>query len=240
MVGNKIRFNISAFTHIGSVREKNQDSILVNKEYANNGFVNFQNQDFINCFVADGVGGNKAGEYASKYVLKELRKIDLSTLLESNKYLFEINNKLNKSAKKNENTIGSATTLSGIIYYKFKLRIIHSGDSEIWLLRNDSFIKITNEQVLNTQIPNSPITSYFGGNENHLSLDDEIFLDELTLKDKLLICSDGLFKAINQKQAKSVISADKHIENKTKKLLEIALQNKAEDNVSVILIDCIG
>ena len=112
---NKIRFNISAFTNIGSVREKNQDSILVNNQYANNGFVNFQNQDFINCYVADGVGGNKAGEYASKYVLQELQKIDISSLYESNKHLFEINEKLIKSSRKNENTIGSATTLSGII-----------------------------------------------------------------------------------------------------------------------------
>lgn len=235
---NKIRFNISAFTNIGSVREKNQDSILVNNQYTNNGFINFQNQEFISCFVADGVGGNKAGEYASKYVLRELQKTDLNLLLESNKYFFEINDNLIKSTNENQNTIGSATTLSGVIYCEYKLKIIHSGDSEIWLLRDDSFIKITNNQVLNSQIPNSPITSYFGGNNNHLTLDDEIFLDELSLNDKLLICSDGLFKALNLKQVKSIISANKDIENKTEKLLETALQNKAEDNVSVILIDC--
>jgi protein phosphatase len=140
------KFNISAFTDIGTIREKNQDGILVNGQFSDVGFINEKNLGFLNCFVADGVGGNKAGEFASKFVLENLKNIESETLETiSDGYFAKINNDLIKITKKDQKLVGSATTLSGLIYRNSILKIIHAGDSEIWLLRNDSFIKITND-----------------------------------------------------------------------------------------------
>jgi protein phosphatase len=233
-----MKFNISAFTDIGTLRKKNQDSILVNNQFTNEGFINLSNEAFISCFVADGVGGNRAGEFASKFILEKLINMDLDSILTEDNYFSQINDELIALSQQNINLTGTATTLSGIVYFNSKLKIVHSGDSEVWLLRNDSFIKLTNDQVLNTQIQNSPITSYFGGNESYLTLDKDIFLDDINVNDKIVICSDGLFKTLNQKQVKSIINADKALAEKTKKILQSALQNNAEDNLSVILIDC--
>jgi protein phosphatase len=239
-LANKIncKFNISAFTDIGTIRKKNQDSILVNGQFSNTGFINKKNQEFLSCFVADGVGGNKAGEFASKFVLERIRKTQLENFNSIDEaYFKEINTNLIDTSKQDQKSIGSATTLSGVLYSKSTLKIIHAGDSEIWLLRNDSFIKITNNQVLNTKIENSPITSYFGGNEDYLKLDSNIYLAEILVSDKFLICSDGLFKAMNPKQLKSILSAEKDLNIKTEKILDVVLENGAEDNVSVILIE---
>lgn len=237
-MANKIncKFNISAFTDNGSIRKKNQDSILVNGQFSNLGFINKKNQEFLSCFVADGVGGNKAGEFASKFVLESISNLEKSTVLENENFK-KINSDLIYITKKDQKLIGSATTLSGVLYADSTLKIIHAGDSEIWLLRNDSFIKITNDQVLNAKIENSPITSYFGGNEDYLKLDNTIYLEEILLSDKFLICSDGLFKAMKPKQLKSILSAEKELNIKTEKILEVVLENGAEDNVSVILIE---
>jgi protein phosphatase len=235
-----MKFNISAFTDIGTIRDINQDSILVNNQFSNKGFINLRNELFISCFVADGVGGNRAGEFASKFILEKLIDIDLHTILTKDNYFDRVNDDLIAYTKLNNNLTGSASTLSGIIYSNSILKIIHTGDSEVWLLRNDSFIKLTNDQVLNTQIQNSPITSYFGGIENYLTLDKDIFLDDINVNDKFLICSDGLFKVLNQKQVKSIINAEKDLADKTQKILQSAIQNNAEDNVSVILIDCVN
>lgn len=232
------KFNISAFTDIGTIRKNNQDGILVNGQFSDFGFINKNNQEILCCFVADGVGGNKAGEFASKFVLEKINKTKLENLeILDEERIKDINTNLIYTANKDHHKIGSATTLSGILYSNSTFKIIHAGDSEIWLLRNNSFIKITNDQVLNVQLKNSPITSYFGGEEDCLKLDENINLEEIKLSDKFLICSDGLFKAMNSKQLKSILNAEKELHIKTEKILDIVLKNGAEDNVSVILIE---
>jgi protein phosphatase len=57
------------------------------------------------------------------------------------------------------------------------------------------------------------------------------------LFDLFLICSDGLFKAMKLKQVKSILDSERSLHAKTKKILDIALENGAEDNVSVIIIE---
>jgi serine/threonine protein phosphatase PrpC len=57
------------------------------------------------------------------------------------------------------------------------------------------------------------------------------------LLDKFLICSDGLFKAMNPKQIKSILDSKRDLDIKIKKILDIVLENGAEDNVSVLLIE---
>lgn len=70
-----MKFNISGFTHIGNIRKSNQDRILVNGTLLSAGEIHLTEQDYCSCFVADGVGGNNAGEFASNYVLSEISKL---------------------------------------------------------------------------------------------------------------------------------------------------------------------
>ena len=70
-VKNKtMKFIISAFTHKGTVRDSNQDCILVNGQLLDVGQVHLTEQVDCFCFVADGVGGNKGGDFASRAILR--------------------------------------------------------------------------------------------------------------------------------------------------------------------------
>ncbi len=202
-------FNISAFTDIGTVRSVNQDKILANQNIIDDGQLNLLNQQYAISFVADGVGGNKAGEYASQFVLENIKAN--TGLLEENPihFLNEINERLISETKNNIDTIGAATTLSGLYFKDNNMQILHAGDSEIWLLRNDIFFKLTNDQVFDEYQNNSPLVSYFGGKENYLNIDTQTCISELADNDIFLICSDGLFKSINYKIAESILKADK-------------------------------
>lgn len=229
-------FNISAFTHVGTVRESNQDNILVNGQLLNEGEVHLTKQDNCFCFVADGVGGNKAGDFASHFVLEELKlRTDFSSQ-NVEQLLQGINEQLIAESKANEEIKGTATTLTGLVADEKHFQIIHAGDSQLWLMRNDMFFQITKDQVLDESEKNSSITSYFGGLDNYLKLDTEISIHETLIDDIFLICSDGLFKSLNQKIVKSILKADKDIETKAKKILENCLEAGAEDNTSIILI----
>lgn len=229
-----MHFDISAFTHAGTVRESNEDSILVNGRILRQGNINLLNHEDCFCFVADGVGGNKAGEFASHFVLEKLKLVSVLENIEQEVQV--INEQLLKESELNEEIKGTATTLTGLIVNENRFKIIHAGDSQMWLLRNDMFFQLTKNQVLDETEENSSIISYFGGHGNYLKLDDSISINETFVGDILLICSDGLFKSLNLKVVKSILTSDIDLESKSKNILEACLQKGAEDNTSVILI----
>lgn len=231
-----IKFDISAFTHVGTVRNTNQDHILVNGQILNEGDFHLTEQDNCFCFVADGVGGNKAGDFASKFILDKLRFVSDFNSPNIDDILHRINEDLISISKSDNSLIGTATTLTGLVIDNGIFRVIQAGDSQLWLLRNDMFFKVTKDHVLDEFDKNSPITSYFGGLDNYLNLESDTSIHESLIDDLFLICSDGLFKSLNQKIVKSILKADKDLETKANKILENCLHAGAEDNISVILI----
>lgn len=231
-----VKFDISAFTHVGTVRNTNQDHILVNGQILNEGEVHLIEQDNCNCFVADGVGGNKAGDFASKFILDKLRLVsDFSSPYVEN-ILHKFNNDLIAISKSDNDRKGTATTLTGLIIQDNIFKIIHAGDSQLWLLRNDMFFQVTKDQVLDDSEKNSPITNYFGGIESNLRFDNEETIHASMPDDYFLICSDGLFKSLNPKIVKAILKAERDLQTKSKKILENCLKTGAEDNTSVIII----
>jgi protein phosphatase len=103
-------------------------------------------------------------------------------------------------------------------------------------MRNNMFLKITKDHVLDDLVSNSPITSYFGGNGNYLTLDFKTDIIDFFPNDIFLICSDGLFKSLTLKQVKEILTNEETLQNKGKHLLESSLSHGASDNVSAIII----
>ncbi len=233
-------FNISAFTHVGTERRSNQDSILVNGLLLNKGEVLLPEQDSCFCFVADGVGGNRVGEFASNFVLEKLKILSDTNTENLEQLLVHINELLLCESQANIKIKGTATTLTGLVCNDDAFKIIHAGDSQIWLLRDDMFFKITTDQVLSENEPNSPITSYFGGTGDYLTFDTGSTVNEALIDDVFLICSDGLFKSINIKFIKSILKVETNWKIITHQILENCLQSGAPDNISIILIQRIN
>lgn len=232
-----MKFNICGFTHKGTgVYESNEDNMLLNGAQLNGGFLSLQNQGKCICFVSDGVGGNSAGDFASAYLLSKINEIPETQLNNISTLLIDINAELIKIASADKTRRGCACTLSGMIIKDDYTGFIHVGDSEIWLLRNDMLLKVTQDEVLNPDDWTSPLTNYFGGNQNILKIKTDWFSSEVLAGDVFLICSDGLFKALNTKIAKAIISSEKSIEEKAMKLKENCLSSGSDDNVTAVLI----
>ncbi len=230
-------FNISGFTHTGTERTLNEDRILLNGQILEEGFLHLSEQSFCSCFVADGVGGNNAGEFAAHFILEAINKFEYSCADALKNHLKTINTELIKHSSKDKNLMGSASTLSGLIINDNEISVVHAGDSEVWLLRNDLLLKVTNDHVLNPYENNSPITSYFGGHSEHLVFDKRVNLDDSECNDIFLICSDGLFKSVGVKMVKSILKANKMLHEKSEKILENALLLGAIDNLSAIIVE---
>ncbi len=237
-----MKFNISAFTHIGTKRQINQDRILVNNKILNDGFYSLDNQTSCFCFVADGIGGGLAGEIASQFVLdailkqrESFQKLDEEFI---EKELHSINNELITFAGSKPEYLGTGTTLTGLITLEDTSYLtIQAGDSEMWVLRDGLFFQITESQVFDDSEPGSPLISYFGGKEAKLELSLTSSLREIRQHDLIIISSDGLLNAIAPKQLKAILSNTQSLKEKSEFILNQVLKTGANDNISCILVE---
>lgn len=231
----QMKFNISGFTDLGTVRRSNQDRIFTNRHRLSEGAIHLEDQPESICFVADGVGGNNGGDFAADFVLEKLASLDKFHSVREE--LLEANRQLIASASCRPELAGAATTLTGLIVCDDVFDIVHVGDSQMWLFRDDTFFKVTNDQTFDEFESNSPLVSYFGGRENSLNFDRSVFVTEAAKGDLFLICSDGLPKALDHRSIKTILSESISLPQRLDKLRSECLERGAEDNVSVILIN---
>jgi len=236
-----MKYNIGGFTHKGTgTYAMNEDQILINRTKVDDGELFLQNQDMCYCFVSDGVGGIQGGVFASSYLLLLIKDIPEDQFPEINQRLYSINDELIRSASESATLVGCAATLSGIVAKEGFVEFYQVGDSEIWLLRDDMLMKITKDEVLDTDSTLSPITNYFGGKESKLKVNTEWNKPEILENDIFLICSDGLFKSLDVKLVKLILASDKSVEEKVLKLKENCLTLGSEDNVSAVVVECLN
>ena len=134
------------YTDIGKVRDMNQDSYYISS-----------GEDEIRLFiVADGMGGYKGGEVASRlaiestknYIYQKYSKIPkekesiLQMIRESIEYA---NREVYEESQKNEDLNGMGTTIDVCLIYGNRAYIGHVGDSRIYRQRKGFFRKLTTD-----------------------------------------------------------------------------------------------
>ncbi|HOE05935.1 MAG TPA: serine/threonine-protein phosphatase [Bacteroidales bacterium] len=233
-----MKFTIGGFTHKGTgIYQSNEDNMLINGFQSNDGMHFVHDAAECICFVSDGVGGNSAGDFASAFIIAKIKNAALEQLANLKEYLETANEELIAISTQDNTMRGCACTLSGIIINSEFQNIIHVGDSEIWLFRDEMFYKITQDEVLDPDDWHSPITNYFGSTKNNLKIKTSYTYPSPAQGDIFVICSDGLFKSLKSKVVKPIISAEISIEEKVQQLHDACLIAGAEDNVTAIIVE---
>jgi len=226
-------------TDTGRVRKYNEDSIL-------------DRPDLGLWVIADGMGGHKAGDVASKKIINTLNKLDTSSSLdviitEVRSALQLVNNELKALAAKtyDQQIIGS--TVVALLAGKSHFACLWAGDSRLYRLRDNKLLQLTvdhcSEQeeitdILNLGAPttlkqNNVITRAVGAFDE-LDLDCQVF--ETQPGDLLLLSSDGLDKEVSFQEIEQVL-VDNDYDDSVEILLEQVLEMGARDNVSVIVVE---
>lgn len=244
-----MKIYISAISDVGSVREKNEDMILVDQTIFRDGryVQEFKADESNYCFVAvaDGVGGHCAGEIASELTLNLLK--DKISALKHNltvdeirdqitNWMHEIHNQLRTDADKSINTRGMGTTLIGVLIYEGSTYYLNIGDSRLYSLTKSEFIQVSRDHTLreftgDPTVPPNIIVNSVGG-------DVSIFCDfaEVTVPKEddfsLLLCSDGLSDMLSNKSIKKIMQQPDPLE----KLVDEAIRKGGKDNISAIHI----
>ena len=231
-------------TDIGSKRTMNQDSVYCNE----NSVGSFQNL-FI---VADGMGGHKAGDYASRlcvekmvYAVEQSKSITPVTILEE--AVTEANKGVLEEAKANAEYEGMGTTVVACTLQKDTLYIANIGDSRLYII-NDDIKQITKdhswveEMVKKGELTESQARIHPQKNiiTRALGIDEVVHADyfEIDVKpdDKILMCSDGLTNMVEDEDIEYIIRHSSSIEKAVENLVEKANENGGKDNITVILV----
>mgnify|MGYP002857239634 CR=1 FL=1 len=231
---------------IGKLRQQNQDYIF-SSEIPVGPLPNL----FI---VADGMGGYKGGEFASKCAVETLvGEVNLSQARGSVRILRDAinvaNSKVRYIAGSDENYRGMGTTLVVAVFEKESMIVANVGDSRLYRIGKDirqitMDHSLVEEMVRMGQIertdarlhPDKNIITRAIGVLDVVDI-DFFEVEDLHVGDMILMCSDGLCNMVEDTEIAGIVRSGGTLEEKANRLITAANLNGGRDNISVNLIE---
>lgn len=236
---------ISSLTDIGNTREMNQDYLYSSEEAVGK---------LPNLFlVADGMGGHKAGEFASRYVVEHIvRSIEGSKEEEAVAILSEsietANRKLKEYADAHQQMRGMGTTVVAAVIQGRTLLVANVGDSRLYIV-GDEITQVTQDHSLVQEMvrlgqmdpqsaknhPDKNIITRAVGVSEKVKID--IFERQLRAGEYIILCSDGLTNMVEDSVILQILHGAGSLSDKAERLIELANKNGGKDNITVIIIE---
>ncbi|MEG0269946.1 MAG: Stp1/IreP family PP2C-type Ser/Thr phosphatase [Clostridia bacterium] len=223
-------------THQGLVRASNQDSLLVDEHVFG---------------VADGMGGHKGGETASRVAVQVLKNALHNKSAEEHALRVGIeaaNRRVFDMAKHDSGLSGMGTTFTVLWEGKTQLLIGHVGDSRAYRFREGKLEQITEDHSIVAELlRNNVITAEMARNHPYknvitraVGIDPVVHVDILKVDkqedDLWLLCSDGLYNMVSDEDMTDILAApSENEEAAAEKLLALALAHGGTDNISFVL-----
>lgn len=232
-------------TDIGNKRNMNQDYIFVSENPVGK-LPNLM-------IVADGMGGHRAGDVASRSAvesfLDSVRKSkDSHPVIVMENAVVAANNRVIELATSCEDYFGMGTTLVAVTVIDRMAYIINVGDSRLYLLHNE-LKQITRdhsmveEMMTKGNLSNAQAVDYGKKNKNVITRaiggEPDVMADffevEVEDGDFLLLCSDGLSNMVEDDEIQRIILEEDEIDKAVHRLVETANNNGGLDNISAVL-----
>ncbi len=233
-----------SITDAGILREMNQDYY-----FASDTPVGKLPNLFI---VADGMGGHKAGDYASRYTIERVvasvsRNDSDEPITIIREAIDKANELLVAESKEDMSKSGMGTTLVIGTIIGNKLFVANIGDSRLYVV-GQHMRQITRDHSLVDEMvrlgeinadearvhPDKNIITRAVGTSEHVEAD--YFEVELSDEDVILLCTDGLTNMVNDEEILDIISKNDSVEVATEKLINVANANGGKDNITVMII----
>ena len=229
----------AAITDTGVVRSTNQDRFL-------------SRPDAGLWVVADGMGGHRAGEYASQLVVDVIASCEpapnIGAALESCRVGLErVNDDLVRQSMNSADGSRSGSTVVLLAIRQHEWGVLWAGDSRAYLLRDGVVKALTrdhsvaaDEQGFDVDAPppsTGEITRAAGGSE-------ELVLDhntgQLRAGDRFLLSSDGLHGVISHQRLGALLSANTDADGTVHELLAAAIEAGSRDNITALIVDVVA
>jgi PPM family protein phosphatase len=225
----------AGLTDVGRQREANEDNlVLASPVFA----------------VADGMGGARAGEVASRIAAEAFRDSrDPSRTPEQQleRVAQEANRRIYELALRDQSRRGMGTTLTATLVDGDAVSVGHVGDSRAYRLRAGELVQLTQDHSLVAELERSGQLTPEAA-EHHpqrsiitraLGPEPEVEVDTHThparAGDVYVLCSDGLTGMISDSELATLLRAAPSLESAAEALVRAANQSGGRDNITVVL-----
>ncbi len=213
--------------------------------------------------VADGVGGEAAGEIASRRAIYTLLSLSLHTPdwnfrwgpKERNTVMWRmkdrfrrVNAALLRDAAAHASLTGMCTTMTAACSHGDDLIVGHIGDSRAYLLHRSNLVRLTRDHTLGARLvedgthkPNDRLVrelrnvlmQALGSKETECVPDVHDYL--LENDDQVLLCTDGLTDMVDDTLIEQVLNEAPSSRAACQSLVDLALSHGGRDNITVIV-----
>jgi serine/threonine protein phosphatase PrpC len=248
-----LALNIGKCSQLGNYRENNEDSIEV-KPFP----------DMTVCLVADGMGGQNAGEVASRNAVeilpRELRE-KLSGVLSHDqtktvirRAIVQTNDEIRFMADHDPALKQMGTTVVLTVWRKGSavMHVTGLGDSRCYHIRGRTITQLTIDHSIAQALVEAKTISaaearthryrnvlwkYLGSNE--VGEGPEVKVVSLQAGDRFLLCTDGLSGVVADDKILAYIREQTDMQQCAEGLVQLALDAGSRDNVSCIMIEVV-
>ncbi|CCQ96060.1 Serine/threonine phosphatase stp [[Clostridium] ultunense Esp] len=239
---------IGVKTDIGRIRDINQDAYYISSHKEHPLFI-----------IADGMGGHKAGEIASRMAVeiissrleKDLKRLELDDSGIKDKIVCSIskaNEKIYRKALEEEKFSGMGTTVTLAYKNNEKIFIGHVGDSRAYLFRKGVLSQITKDHSLVEELirngsiskeeaklhPQRNIITRAVGTSKEIESD--LIVQENNKGDILLLCTDGLTNMLMDEEIKEYLLVNEDMQKVCDELVKLSNDKGGYDNITVLAI----
>ncbi|MER5969529.1 protein phosphatase 2C domain-containing protein [Streptomyces sp. NPDC002055] len=234
-----LSLRFAAGSHKGMIREGNEDS-----GYAGPRLL----------AIADGMGGQAAGEVASSEVISTLVQLDddvpgSDILTSLGTAVQRANDQLRVMVEEDPQLEGMGTTLTALLWTGQRLGLVHVGDSRAYLLRDGVLTQITQdhtwvqrlvdegritEEEATTHPQRSLLMRALGSGDH---VEPDLSIREVRAGDRYLICSDGLSGVVSHETLEDTLAGYQGPHETVQDLIQLALRGGGPDNITCIVAD---
>lgn len=247
---------IYAKSDLGKAREQNEDSYYISN----------QESELKLYLLADGMGGYKGGEIASKLAIVSAKKylesnfkdiphdrMNIEELIRSS--IEYANMVVYEKSKEDKQLEGMGTTLEICLIYGNKIYIGHVGDSRVYRIRKNIIRKLTTDHsYVEKLVKEGTITKEEAQHHPKKNMllkalgctsyvEPDVLTKGFLKEDILLMTSDGLTNMISESEIYNIIinkgnynAIESKKENVTDELIKKANELGGYDNITVIVV----
>ena len=232
----------AARTHVGNRRDQNED------RYALVPGLGLY-------LVADGMGGHRGGQIASRLAceaairaVETLQGASVSPAEKLRHAVAHANREILAATRDMPQLEGMGTTLVGVLFSGTRLALAHVGDSRAYLMRHGRFRALTDDHSIVAELvrrheiseedarlhPHRHVLTRALGVRSQIEAD----LAEMTPQpgDLFLLCSDGLNGPVEDETISSILAECDDLDAATERLVDAANDRGGFDNITVVLI----
>jgi type VI secretion system protein ImpM len=239
-----LRVRSAAATDVGKVRSTNQDAFVERPEICLWG-------------VADGLGGHRDGQIASREVCDALADLVPAATLDqtvdaATERLQQVNEHLLRSSARAASamTDRSGSTVVSLLLRGDECAILWAGDSRAYRWRAGRLERLTRDHSVAESEPEvfDPDTypSQAGRPESHAvtravgvqtPLAIDVHRDHVQAGDWFLLCSDGLTHTLSDDAIRMLLESTNDVQGAVDGLIQATLAAGAPDNVTVLIVE---